>query len=126
MANVNNRGTSMVLGEKQQVLYGKGYIEDILCGKRFRISPKSFYQVNSVQTEILYAKAVEYFTLAAEQGEPAGMFCLGECFYEGQGREKDPDKAAEWYRKALDAGFEPDEEEQAHLKEVLGDEYQPK
>lgn len=57
--NINDKRTSMVLGERQQVLYGKGYIEDVLCGKRFRISPKSFYQVNSVQTEILYNKAIE-------------------------------------------------------------------
>lgn len=72
-----------------------------------------------------YAKAVEYYTLAAEQGEPAGLFGLGECYYLGQGLEKDLDKATEWYRKALEAGFEPDETDQAHLKEVLGDEYQP-
>ena len=58
--NVNNKKTSMVLGDKEQVIYGKGYIEDTLCGKVFRISPKSFYQVNPVQTEILYNKAIEY------------------------------------------------------------------
>nr|WP_308743363.1 23S rRNA (uracil(1939)-C(5))-methyltransferase RlmD [uncultured Anaerocolumna sp.] len=58
--NVNNKKTSMVLGEKEQVIYGKGYIEDTLCGKVFRISPKSFYQVNPVQTEVLYNKAIEY------------------------------------------------------------------
>ena len=40
-------------------LYGKGYIEDVLCGKRFRISPSSFYQINSVQTEKLYNLAIE-------------------------------------------------------------------
>ncbi len=57
--NINNRKTSMVLGEKEMVLYGKGYIEDILCGKRFRISPKSFYQINSIQTEKLYTRAIE-------------------------------------------------------------------
>lgn len=57
--NVNNKRTSMVLGEKEQVIYGKGYIEDSLCGKIFRISPKSFYQVNTVQTEFLYGKAIE-------------------------------------------------------------------
>lgn len=61
--NVNNRGTSMVLGEKEQVIYGKGYIEDVLCGKTFRISPKSFYQVNPPQTERLYAKALEFADL---------------------------------------------------------------
>lgn len=57
--NINGRGTSMVLGDKEHVLYGKGYIEDVLCGCRFRISSKSFYQVNPVQTEYLYAKAIE-------------------------------------------------------------------
>ena len=59
VVNVNDKKTSMVLGEKEQVIYGKGYIEDSLCGKTFRISPKSFYQVNPVQTEKLYQKAVE-------------------------------------------------------------------
>ncbi len=57
--NVNSKFTSMILGENQKILYGKGYIEDILCGKRFRISPKSFYQINPVQTEKLYKRAVE-------------------------------------------------------------------
>lgn len=59
VVNVNDKKTSMVLGEKEQVIYGKGYIEDTLCGKTFRISPKSFYQVNPIQTEKLYNKAIE-------------------------------------------------------------------
>ena len=49
--NVNDRNTSMVLGDKEHVIYGKGFIEDTLCDTVFRISPKSFYQVNPVQTE---------------------------------------------------------------------------
>lgn len=57
--NVNGRHTSMVLGSKENVLYGKGYIEDTLCGCTFRISSKSFYQINPVQTEKLYSKAIE-------------------------------------------------------------------
>lgn len=61
--NINNKFTSMVLGDKEIVLFGKGYIEDVLCGKRFRISAKSFYQINPVQTEILYGKAVEFADL---------------------------------------------------------------
>ncbi len=61
--NVNDRNTSMILGDKEQVLYGKGYIEDVLCGKVFRISPKSFYQINPLQTEILYQKALEFADL---------------------------------------------------------------
>ena len=57
----------MVLGDREQVIYGKGYIEDVLCGKRFRISPKSFYQVNPVQTEKLYQKALEFADLKGNE-----------------------------------------------------------
>ena len=57
----------MVLGEKETVIYGKGYIEDTLCGCTFRISPKSFYQVNPVQTEILYNKAITYAGLTGKE-----------------------------------------------------------
>lgn len=67
LINVNNKKTSMVLGEKEQVIYGKGYIEDELCGKRFKISAKSFYQVNSVQTETLYEKAAQYAGLVRNE-----------------------------------------------------------
>lgn len=65
--NINGRGTSMVLGEKEHVLYGKGYIEDVLCGCRFRISSRSFYQINPVQTEYLYAKAIELAGLTGSE-----------------------------------------------------------
>ena len=65
--NVNDKATSMVLGEKEQVIYGKGYIEDILCGKRFKISPKSFYQVNPLQTEKLYGTALEFADLTGKE-----------------------------------------------------------
>ncbi len=61
--NVNDRRTSMVLGKRDLVLYGKGYIEDQLCGCTFAVSPQSFYQVNPVQTEILYRKAIEFADL---------------------------------------------------------------
>ncbi|MDE6517813.1 MAG: 23S rRNA (uracil(1939)-C(5))-methyltransferase RlmD [Acetatifactor sp.] len=67
VVNVNNRSTSMVLGDREQVIYGKGYIEDTLCGRIFRISPKSFYQINPVQTEVLYAKAMEYAALTGQE-----------------------------------------------------------
>ena len=65
--NINNKFTSMVLGDKETVLYGKGYIEDVLCERRFRISPKSFYQINPVQTEVLYSKAVEFADLSGKE-----------------------------------------------------------
>ena len=67
IVNVNDKKTSMVLGEKETVIYGKGYIEDTLCGCTFRISPKSFYQVNPVQTEMLYGKAIEYAGLTGKE-----------------------------------------------------------
>ena len=57
----------MVLGDKEHVLYGKGYIEDELCGLRFRISSRSFYQINSVQTEKLYGKAMELAGLTGKE-----------------------------------------------------------
>lgn len=57
--NINNMDTSMILGEKETTIFGKGYIEDILGGLRFRISSRSFFQINPIQTEVLYAKALE-------------------------------------------------------------------
>lgn len=58
--NVNSKFTAMVLGDKSEVLYGDGKITELLCGMKFRISPKAFYQINPVQTEILYGKALEF------------------------------------------------------------------
>lgn len=72
--NVNNRRTSMILGDRESVAYGKGYIEDILCGKRFRISSSSFYQVNSVQTEVLYTAAVAMAELKG-RGRVIDAYC---------------------------------------------------
>lgn len=65
--NVNNKRTSMVLGERNIILSGKGYIEDVLCGLRFRISPSSFYQINPAQTERLYQKAIEFAALTGKE-----------------------------------------------------------
>lgn len=59
LTNINTKQTSMVLGEQENVLFGKGTIQDILCGVRFQISSQSFYQVNPEQTEKLYSKAIE-------------------------------------------------------------------
>lgn len=58
--NVNRRFTSLVLGEEETVLYGSGYITDELMGKKFMISPKSFYQINYKATELLYGTALRY------------------------------------------------------------------
>ncbi len=67
VVNVNDRHTSMVLGEKEQVIYGPGYIVDELCGMTFKISPKSFYQINPAQTEKLYNKAMQYAGLTGKE-----------------------------------------------------------
>lgn len=61
--NINDKKTSMVLGSRDIPIYGKGFIYDKLCGCTFRISPQSFYQVNPVQTEILYKTAIDYAEL---------------------------------------------------------------
>ena len=65
--NVNDRFGPVVLGTREKVLYGSGTIEDILCGCRFRISPRSFYQINPVQTEVLYRTAVRYAALTGTE-----------------------------------------------------------
>ena len=67
LQNVNDKRTSLVLGEREKVLYGPGYIVDELCGCRFRISAKSFYQINPVQTEVLYSKAMEFAGLSGRE-----------------------------------------------------------
>ena len=64
--NLNSRRTAVVLGERERVLYGPGYIEDELCGCRFRISAKSFYQVNPVQCAVLYNLALDCAQITAQ------------------------------------------------------------
>ena len=65
--NVNDRKTSVVLGEMERVLYGKGYILDTLCGKTYALSPRSFYQINHAQTEVLYGLAVDAAKLTGKE-----------------------------------------------------------
>lgn len=65
--NVNTRQTNVIMGDKERTLYGPGFILDELCGLKFRISSKSFYQVNVVQTEELYRRAVQMAALAGTE-----------------------------------------------------------
>ena len=74
LLNHNTEDTNVIMGKKETVLYGKGYIEDILCGKRFRISPLSFYQVNHAQAEKLYEKAAE-FAVTPDTKVLIDMYC---------------------------------------------------
>ncbi len=65
--NINSKNTNVILGEKTEIIFGDGYIEDYIGKFKFKISPKSFYQVNPTQTEKLYSKAVEYANLTGEE-----------------------------------------------------------
>lgn len=58
--NYNRKNTNVILGDKTEVIYGNGYIFDILGEYKFKISPLSFYQVNPIQTEVLYNIAINY------------------------------------------------------------------
>ncbi len=60
LLNINKKDTNVILGEKNILLYGKEYIEDILCDVKVRISPLSFYQVNRTMAQRLYEKAAQY------------------------------------------------------------------
>lgn len=65
--NLNDKNTNVILGKTNEVIFGNGYITDILLGKKFKISNLSFYQVNPIQTEKLYAKAIEYANLKGNE-----------------------------------------------------------
>lgn len=65
--NLNHKNTNVIFGRKNEILFGDGYITDILLGKKFKISNLSFYQVNPIQTEKLYAKAIEYADLTGNE-----------------------------------------------------------
>ena len=65
--NINKKNTNVILGDRTITIYGREYIEDYIGDVKFRISPQSFYQVNPVQTEKLYDKALEYAALTGEE-----------------------------------------------------------
>ena len=65
--NTNTEKTNVIMGRKQRLLWGRPYIEDTIGAVRFRISPLSFFQVNPLQTEKLYGKALEYAGLTGEE-----------------------------------------------------------
>ena len=63
----NTRRDNVILGERYRTLWGADRLEDVLCGRVFRLSVPSFYQVNREQAERLYAKAIEYAQLTGEE-----------------------------------------------------------
>lgn len=72
VVNINKENTNVVLGNECEAIYGEGYIEDILCGVKIKISPLSFYQVNRAGAELLYKKAAEY---AEAKGNVLDLYC---------------------------------------------------
>ena len=74
LINVNTKNTNVILGDMWRTLFGDGYIYDELLGRKFRITPASFWQVNRKQAEVLYSVAKEYANLA--QGESlVDLYC---------------------------------------------------
>jgi len=65
--NINTRNTNIILGDKNICLFGQNYISDYIGKFRFNISPLSFFQVNPIQTEVLYNKALEYAQLTGSE-----------------------------------------------------------
>ena len=65
--NVNKKHSNVILGEEIRLLWGQEYITDRIGDISYQISPLSFYQVNPMQTQKLYAKALEYADLHGEE-----------------------------------------------------------
>jgi len=65
--NINNRKDSMVLADKERILYGPGYIMDTLAGYKFKISSTSFFQINPKQAEKLFIKAIDLAELKGNE-----------------------------------------------------------
>ena len=65
--NVNMENTNRILGDKCITLWGQSYITDYIGDIKYQISPLSFYQVNPVQTNVLYNKALEYADLSGDE-----------------------------------------------------------
>ena len=61
--NINKKDTNVILGDTYKTLWGQDYLEETLCGMKFRLSVPSFFQINRAQTEVLYAKALEFADL---------------------------------------------------------------
>ena len=67
IVNTNKEKTNKILGSACRTLWGKDYIEDYIGNVRYQIGPLSFFQVNPVQTRVLYSKALEYADLKGDE-----------------------------------------------------------
>lgn len=84
--NMNTERTNVILGKETRVLWGEPFLVDRLCGLEFEISPRSFFQVNPVQAEVLYRKAMEYAGIGSGAGgSRAGNGATAEGAWAGVG-----------------------------------------
>lgn len=109
--NINQRSDSMVLGDRNEVLYGPGYIRDKVLGKTFRISPLAFYQVNPLQMKKLYSYAIEAAALTGKEtliDAYCGTGTIGLCASDGAkqliGVELNRDAVRDAVKNAKDNG----------------------
>lgn len=65
--NLNTAKNNTILGSQYQTLAGQGYIEELICGLKFKVSPASFFQVNPAQAEQLYQKALDFAALTGQE-----------------------------------------------------------
>ena len=65
--NENSQNTNVILGDRISVVYGKSYITDIMCGVKFQIDSRAFYQVNTQMAEILYEQAMQFADLNGDE-----------------------------------------------------------
>ena len=87
--NINPTQTSAVLGNREKTLFGRDFVADTLCGLQFAISSRSFYQVNPVQTEVLYRTALELAALTGKEtvlDAYCGIGTIGLCAAARAGR----------------------------------------
>jgi 23S rRNA (uracil1939-C5)-methyltransferase len=73
--NFNTKNTNVILGNKNEIIMGNGYIYDILGEYKFKISPLSFYQINPSQTEILYNTAIKFIENENKQNIALDLYC---------------------------------------------------
>lgn len=124
--NINTRTDSMILGEREKVMFGPGYIEDRLCGRTFRISSRSFYQVNPIQTEKLYNIAIDAARLSGKEhilDAYCGIGTIGICAADRvskvAGVEINPQAVSD---AKINAALNfPEEEKKAKFQYIRGD-----
>ncbi|MEA4929781.1 MAG: 23S rRNA (uracil(1939)-C(5))-methyltransferase RlmD [Candidatus Limiplasma sp.] len=89
MQNLNDRPTTQVLGKRESLLFGKGYLSTTLCGVQLHLSPQAFFQVNTPQTEVLYGLARDMAGLTGREtvlDAYCGIGAIGLSMASGCGR----------------------------------------